>query len=99
MLEQCSISQMGKSGIPENIDDGEIEGKVTVFPSLSRRKDSDKIRRVRSKLKTTDLIINKFEKKENKHEIYFDNKKISSEHSVKLLGIGIDNQLYLTIMY
>ena len=72
------------SGIPENIDDGELEGKVlTVLSKLdvnidranveachwlkssnkgkkailnfSRRKDSDEIRRVRSKLKTTDL--------------------------------------------
>ena len=38
MLEQCSMSQMGKSGTPENIDDGEIEGKVTVFPSLAEVK-------------------------------------------------------------
>ena len=72
------------SGIPENIDDGELEGKVLTVLSkldvnidpanveachwlksnnkgkkailkLSRRKDSDEIRRVRSKLKTTDL--------------------------------------------
>ena len=72
------------SGIPENIDDGELEGKVLTVLSkldvnidptnveachwlksnnkgkkailkLSRRKDSDEIRRVRSKSKTTDL--------------------------------------------
>ena len=72
------------SGIPENIDDGELEGKVLTVLSkldvnidpanveachwlnsnnkgkkailkLSRRKYSDEIRRVRSKLKTTDL--------------------------------------------
>ena len=72
------------SGIPENTDDGELEGKVFTVLSkldvnidpenveachwlrsnkkgkkailkLSRRKDSDEIRRVRSKLKTTDL--------------------------------------------
>ena len=32
---------------------------------------------------------------ENKHEMYIENKKIfwPSEHSVKLLGIEIDNQL------
>ena len=30
---------------------------------------------------------------ENKHEMYSENKKIISEHSVKLLGIEIDNQL------
>ena len=30
---------------------------------------------------------------ENKHEMYIENKKITSEHSVKLLGIEIDNQL------
>ena len=29
----------------------------------------------------------------NKHEMYIENKKITSEHSVKLLGIEIDNQL------
>ena len=71
-------------GIPENIGDGELEGKVLTVLSkldvnidpanveachwlksnnkgkkailkLSRRKDLDEIRRVRSKLKTTDL--------------------------------------------
>ena len=30
---------------------------------------------------------------ENKREIYIDNKIVTSEHSVKLLGIEIDNQL------
>ena len=30
---------------------------------------------------------------ENKREMHIDNKKITSEHSVKLLGIEIDNQL------
>ena len=87
MLEQCSILQtetLEISGIPENIDNGELEGKVlTVLSKLDvsidpanveachwlkshnkgkkailklfRRKDSDEIRRVRSKLKTTDL--------------------------------------------
>ena len=30
---------------------------------------------------------------ENKPEMHIDNKKITSEHSVKLLGIEIDNQL------
>ena len=30
---------------------------------------------------------------ENKPEMHIDNKKIISEHSVKLLGIEIDNQL------
>ena len=39
------------------------------------------------------MIINRFGKMENKHEMYIDNKKITSEHSVKLLGIEIDNQL------
>ena len=29
----------------------------------------------------------------NKHEMYIENKKITWEHSVKLLGIAIDNQL------
>ena len=29
----------------------------------------------------------------NKHEIYIENKKVTSEHSVKLFGINIDNQL------
>ena len=39
------------------------------------------------------MIINRFGKMENKHEMYIDNKKITSEHSVKLLGIEIENQL------
>ena len=39
------------------------------------------------------MIINRFGKMENKHEMYIENKKITSEHSVKLLGIEIDNQL------
>ena len=30
---------------------------------------------------------------ENKHEMFIENKKITSEHSVRLLGIEIDNQL------
>ena len=39
------------------------------------------------------MIISRFGKMENRHEMYIDNKKITSEHSVKLLGIEIDNQL------
>ena len=39
------------------------------------------------------MIINRFRKMENKPEMHIDNKKITSEHSVKLLGIEIDNQL------
>ena len=39
------------------------------------------------------MIIKRFGKMENKHEMYIENKKITSEHSVKLLGIEIDNQL------
>ena len=39
------------------------------------------------------VVINRFGKMENKYEIYTENKKITSEHSVKLLGIEIDNQL------
>ena len=39
------------------------------------------------------MVINKFQKMENKHEMYIANKKITSGHSVKLLGIEIDNQL------
>ena len=39
------------------------------------------------------MVINRFGKIENKHEMYIENKKITSEHSVKLLGIEIDNQL------
>ena len=38
------------------------------------------------------MIINRFGKMENKHEMYTENKKIT-EHSVKLQGIAIDNQL------
>ena len=39
------------------------------------------------------MITNRFGKMENKLEIYIDNKIVTSEHSVKLLGIEIDNQL------
>ena len=39
------------------------------------------------------MIINRFGKMENKHEMYIENKKIRSEYSVKLLGNEIDNQL------
>ena len=84
-IAQCSCGKTPEiSGIPENIADGVLEGKVLTVLSkldvnidpanveachwlksnnkgkkailkLSRRKDSDEIRRVRSKLKTTDL--------------------------------------------
>ena len=40
------------------------------------------------------MVINRFGKLENKHEMYIDNKKITLEHSLKLLGIDeIDNPL------
>ena len=39
------------------------------------------------------MIINRFRRMENEHEMYSDNKIIAIEHSVKLLGIEIDNQL------
>ena len=43
------------------------------------------------------MVINRSGKMENKHEMYIENKKITSEHSVKLLGIEIDNQLKFDI--
>ena len=39
------------------------------------------------------MVINRFREMENKHEMYIENKKITSAHFVKLLGIEIDNQL------
>ena len=40
------------------------------------------------------MVIKRFGKLENKHEMYIDNKKITLEHSVKSLGIDeIDNRL------
>ena len=39
------------------------------------------------------MIINRFEKMENKHEMHVNNNNITSKHSVKLVGIEIDNQL------
>ena len=39
------------------------------------------------------MIINRFGKMENRHEMYIDNKKITSEHSVKLLDFEKNNQL------
>ena len=45
-------------------------------------------------VKVQEMVIERFGKLENKHEMYIDNKKIRLEHSVKLLGIDeIDNQL------
>ena len=39
------------------------------------------------------MVINRFGKMENKHEVYIDNQRITSEHSIELLGIEIDDQL------
>ena len=39
------------------------------------------------------MIKNRSGKMRNKHEMYIENKKLTSEDSVKLLGIEIDNQL------
>ena len=39
------------------------------------------------------MVISRFGKIASKHEMYIENKKITSEHSVKLLGIKTDNQL------
>ena len=39
------------------------------------------------------MVINRFGKMENRRQIYFDDKKLTSEHSVKLRGIEMDNQL------
>ena len=39
------------------------------------------------------MVINRFGKMENKHEMLIENKKITSQHSVRLLAIEIDNQL------
>ena len=39
------------------------------------------------------MVINRFGKMENKHEMYIENKKIKLEHSVRLLCIEIDNQI------
>ena len=39
------------------------------------------------------MVINRFGKIENKYEIFIGNMKTTSEHSVRLLGIEIDNQL------
>ena len=39
------------------------------------------------------MIINRSGKMQSKHEMHIDNKVITSEHSVQLLSIEIDNQL------
>ena len=39
------------------------------------------------------MLLNRYGKLENKHEMYIDDKKLTSEHAAKLLGIEIDNQL------
>ena len=39
------------------------------------------------------MIINRFGKMQNKHEMYIKNNRAKSEHSIKLLGTEIDNQL------
>ena len=41
------------------------------------------------------MVIKRFGKMENKNEKYIDNKKMTLEHSVKLLGIQIEKQLNL----
>ena len=41
------------------------------------------------------MVINRFENMENKHKMYIENKKMTSQHSVKLLDIEIDKQLNL----
>ena len=38
------------------------------------------------------MVINGFGNMENKHEMYMENKKITSKHSATLLGIETDNQ-------
>ena len=43
--------------------------------------------------KFQETVINRFGKMKNKHEMCIKNKKITSEHSVELLGIEINNQL------
>ena len=40
------------------------------------------------------MAINRFGKIENKHQMYIENKKLTSEHSVKLLSIETDNLLH-----
>ena len=39
------------------------------------------------------MAISRFGKMENKHQMYIENKKLTSEHSVKLLSIETDNLL------
>ena len=39
------------------------------------------------------MVRNSFGKMENEHEMYIENKKITSEHSVKSQGFEIENQL------
>ena len=39
------------------------------------------------------MIINRFGKMQNKQEMYIENNRTKSEHSIKSLGIEIDNQL------
>ena len=36
------------------------------------------------------MVIHRFGKRENKHEMFIENNKVTSEHSVRLLGIEID---------
>ena len=43
--------------------------------------------------KSQAMVINRFGKMENKHGMYIENKKITSEHSVRLIGIETDNKL------
>ena len=39
------------------------------------------------------MVMRRFVKMKNKHKMYIQNKKITPEHSVKLLVVAIDNQL------
>ena len=36
------------------------------------------------------MVIHRFGKRENKHEMFIENNKVTSEHSVRLLGTEID---------
>ena len=43
--------------------------------------------------KFQEMVINRFGKIENRHQIYMNSKKLTSEHSVKWRVIEMDNQL------
>ena len=96
------IGFIKKSSLYNFADDNTItafDKDITLLKETLQNEGEIKIQWLKDKFmivnpdKFQEMVRNRFGKMENKHEMYVDNKKTTSEHSVKLLGIEIDNQL------